>query len=541
MSDVLFFDAFTQIGPRRDKHPAEAWRLDQLLAEMHHCSISGALVSATQSVICNPMLGNLAVSQAIQPHNNLFACWNVMPGQQGDFPAPAELARWMRKHAVQAVMIYPKTNAWDWLAPHAQPLFRWLAKERILTIIRRHEFDQYRELDAFLAQNRRLPLLLTGAGYDEQRFVLPLVERYRSLHISFDMFQVHYGIEDLVAAGHEDQLLFATTAPKMSMGAHRAYIDYADIPAAAKRKIAGGNLARLLNGQTPPSIVRNTDEDILMAAVRQGKPLPVPVIDMHVPVTADGPDGNLYSCRMSHGDLNGLLPLMRRMGYAGGGLMSSDGPAGDSRGGNEILQRIIGRAPRGFWALATFDTNHFTPAELKAAIPEVYKDGRFIGMKPYHFYPKDYTDPSYDVWWKFGNRHQLYTVIDRNYTSDFREVENLARRFPRVRWVVAHTGRDFKRADQAGEVVAKYKNVYPEINLGSVPLGMIDYLVERCGPDRVLYGSDTPVLDPRQPLGWVVFSRLPLADKIKVLSTNALRVIRPCKARLPEYNRPPGL
>ena len=41
VSDVLYFDAFTQIGPRLDKHPAEAWRLDHLLAEMSHCSISG--------------------------------------------------------------------------------------------------------------------------------------------------------------------------------------------------------------------------------------------------------------------------------------------------------------------------------------------------------------------------------------------------------------------------------------------------------------------------------------------------------------------
>jgi len=80
-----------------------------------------------------------------------------------------------------------------------------------------------------------------------------------------------------------------------------------------------------------------------------------------------------------------------------------------------------------------------------------------------------------------------------------------------------------------------------KINLASVPLGMIDYLVERCGEGRVLYGSDLPVLDPRQPLGWVVFSRLPVAAKKKVLGQNALRVIRPCRSRLPAYNRPPGL
>lgn len=541
MSEMLFFDAFTQIGPRREKHPAEAWRLDQLLAEMHHCSISGALVSATQSVCCDVMHGNLAVCEEIRPHRNLFPIWNVLPHQTGEAPAPAELGKLMRKHNVRAVMILPKTCAWDWQADHAKPLFRWLAKERILTIIARHEFDQYRELDEFLEHNPLLPILLTGAGYDEQRFVLPLLAKHKSLHISFDVFQVHYGLEDLVAAGMEDQLVFATRAPKMSMGAHRTYVDYADVPEATRAKIAGGNLVRLLNGQAPPSIVSNSDEDALMAAVRQGKPLPTPVIDMHVHVLRDGANSFGGSFRLSHGDLEGVLPLMTKLGYVGGGLMSCDGPAGDSRGGNEALRGTIDRVPRGYWALATFDTNHFTQSELQTAIAQIYADGRFIGMKPYHYYPKDYSDSSYDVWWRFGSRHQLYAIIDRNFTGDFREVESLAHLFPRVRWVVAHTGRDFKRADQAGEIVAKHRNVYVEINLASIPLGMIDYLVDRCGEDRVLYGSDTPILDPRQPLGWVVFSRLSVAAKKKVLGGNALRVLRPCRSRLPAHNRPPGL
>lgn len=101
MVDILFFDAFTQIGPRLDKHPAEAWRLDQLLAEMSHCSVSGALVSATQSVCCDVMSGNMALSEAIRPHRNLFAIWNVMPHRTGEVPAPADLARKMRRHNVR--------------------------------------------------------------------------------------------------------------------------------------------------------------------------------------------------------------------------------------------------------------------------------------------------------------------------------------------------------------------------------------------------------------------------------------------------------
>ena len=541
VSDVLYFDAFTEIGPRLEKHPAEAWRLSDLLAEMSHCSISGALVASTQSVAYDAMYGNLALSAAIDPHRHLFAVWNVLPHHTGEFPAPSALGPKMREHAVRAVTIRPKTNAWDWEADHAQDLLAWLAEERILTILARHEFGHYRELDRFLGRHSRLPLLLTGAGYDEQRFVLPLLKKHSSLHISFDVFQVHYGLEYLVGEGLEDQLVFASHAPRMAMGAHRTYVDYAEVAPAVQRKIAGGNLIRLLDGQQPPSILTNQDEDILMAAVRQGKPLPVPVIDLHMHIVHEGLSSGGLAYRTHRGGPEGVFHLLERLGYRGGGFMSLNGPMGDARTGNECVREVMDGVPPGYWGLATFDPAHFSQSELETLIPQTYSDHRFIGMKPYHFYPQDYADPSYDVWWAYGNRHHLYAIIDRNYRDDFREIESLATRYPRVRWVAAHTGRDFKRAAQAAECIAKHDNVFAEINLASVPLGMIDYLVQHAGEDRVVYGSDVPVLDPRQPLGWVVFSRLPLEAKMKVLGENALTIIRPCAARLPEHHRPPGL
>ena len=59
MADILFFDAWTCIGPRARKHPAHPWRLSELLAEMDHCSIAGALVANTMSVSYDPLRGNL--------------------------------------------------------------------------------------------------------------------------------------------------------------------------------------------------------------------------------------------------------------------------------------------------------------------------------------------------------------------------------------------------------------------------------------------------------------------------------------------------
>lgn len=535
---LLFFDAFTQIGPRPNKHPASAWKLSEVLAEMDHCSISGALVASTMSVHYDLMHSNMELAGWLAPYAHLFPIWNAMPWHTGEFPPPRLLQPLLRRSRVRALTIYPKTNAWEWESDHGQEFLAWLERTGLLTIVSRTEFVQYLELDRMLTRHPNLRVLLTGAVWTEQRYVLPLLKKHRNLHISFDKFQIHCGVEELVALGHENQLVFASNAPVMSMGAHRCYVDYAQVSARARMKIASGNLVRLLHGLCPPQLRTNDSEDRLMRAARHAQPLPVPVVDMHMHILHEGMTGAGKSFRMFQGGPKGVFSLAARLGYRGGGIMSWNGAPGcDSLSGNATVTAALDAAPAGYWGLASFDPVHYTQAELARAIPLTYEDRRFIGMKPYVTYGVEYHDPSYDIWWKFGNRHQLYAGIHRNRT-DFREVEVLAKKYPRIRWVVYHCGSDYRTADQAVECMRKHSNVYAELTLTSVTHGIVDYLVAHAGEDRVLYGSDLPMRDPRQQLGWVVFSRLSVQVKSKLLYRNAMRVIKPCLPRLPRFNIP---
>lgn len=547
MKDLLYFDAYTLIGPRARKHPAHAWKLSELIDELDHCSISGALVASTMSISYDPMYSNLELSERLKPHDHLFPIWNAMPHQTGEFPKPGALEKQMRRHRVRAVSLHPFTNRWDWLAPHARDLLRFLAHNEILTILNRADVATaadvpryYRELGELLERNPRLNVLLTGAWWGEQRYLLPLFQRHRRLHLSFDHFQINYGLEHFVAEGCGDRLLFASHAPVMSAGAHRCYVDYAEVPFAVRQKIAGGNLSRLLHGLTPPRLRTNPSEDGIMTAARRGEPLPVPVIDMHMHILHEGLHGTGGTgTRMLDGGPKGTFRLLKRLGCVGGGFMSWNGVVScDSQAGNDCTKQCLDVAPRGYWGLASFDPIHYTQAELTRLIPEVYRDKRFIGMKPYVQYGVEYHHPSYDVWWKFGNRLGLYALIHRN-RPDFLELDTLAKKYPRVRWVVAHCGSDFHTADKAIECIRKHPNVYAEITLTPVPCGIIDYLVKGAGEDRVVYGSDLPMRDPRQQLGWVVFSRLSEKQKRKVLAESAMKILAPCLARLPEHNRPP--
>lgn len=55
--------------------------------------------------------------------------------------------------------------------------------------------------------------------------------------------------------------------------------------------------------------------------------------------------------------------------------------------------------------------------------------------------------------------------------------------------------------------------------------GVIEHLARQMGADRVLFGTDASMRDPRPQLTWVVFTRLPEADKRKILGENFARIL----------------
>ena len=538
-NDLLYFDALTRVGPRKYKHPGEKWRLEDAIKELNHCSVSGAMVASTMSLSYDAMYSNLELSESLTAHKNLFPIWNILPHHTNEFLSPKELKVKMIEYKIKAVTIHPFSNGWDWTAESSQELLNYLNDNKVFTIITVPELGGWKELNEFLGRYKSIPLLVTGISWGEQRYAIPLLTGHPNFHISFDRFQINEGLEFLYKKGHIDQLIFATDTPTMSVGAHRAYIDYADIPKEAKAKIAGGNLSRLLGGLRPPAIHTNTNEDILMTAVRNGKPVPVPVIDMHMHMLHEGINGaGGTGYHMENGGPKGIFKMMEKLGVVGGGFMSWNGVvSNDSVQGNKLVKEALDVSPKGYWGLVTFSPTHYTQEELAVMIPEVYADKRIIGMKPYHFYGMEYHNPAYDIWWEYGNKNGLYALIHPS-RSDLLEVEKLAAKYTNVRWVIAHAGGSYKMADMVISTMKKYKNVFAEITLTPVPLGVIEYMVAALGDDRILYGSDLPMRDPRQQLGWLVFSNLPLASKKKILGENAYSVIEPCIKNMPEYNVP---
>lgn len=188
---LLYFDAFTEIGPRQVTHSLEQTSLSELLEELNFCSISGALVASTLSVSYDAHFSNLKLSKTLAPYPNLSAIWNLFPPETGEFPDLDTLGDLLRQHQVRAVSIHPRSNAWDWRADYCQDFFNWLSDQQVLLIITDYsELGDWSDVDLFLSQYSKLAVFLRHISWSAQRFVIPLVRQHKNLHICFDTFQI---------------------------------------------------------------------------------------------------------------------------------------------------------------------------------------------------------------------------------------------------------------------------------------------------------------------------------------------------------------
>jgi predicted TIM-barrel fold metal-dependent hydrolase len=523
---TMFFDAYTRIGPRPKDHGSHPWTLRHLLDELDHCSISGALVASTGQTQYDAMWENRRLTVQLAGKDHLFPIWNVLPHWSGECPEPEQLTRELDEHGVRAVSINPKTNGWDVRSRTSRPLLAELERTQTLTITSWASEIEPRDVEYLVSEYPRLPLLVRGVWWSQGRALLPLVLAYRNLHLGFDHFQVNRAPEWLVAKGCEDQMVFCSNAPQMSAGAHRAYIDWAELDPAVKAKIAGGNLVRLLKGLRPRSERVNGSEDELMAATRRGEPLPCLTLDMHAHILDEGLQGGGGSYVMFDGGPRGVHHQARRMGVDGIGLMSWSGTVGaHAAEGNASVKAALDAFPDFYWGLATFDVMHESAESMRRQMDEIYADPRFLGLKPYPQYGIAYDDPRYNCWWEFGNQRHLYTGFHPVKWFKPDEFDSVCSRFPNLTVVAYHCGASYAVADTAIELAKKHRNFLIEPTLTPVCGGIIDYLVKGAGVDRVVYGSDLPMRDPRQQLGWIVFSRLSVEEKKQVLGLNARRLI----------------
>ncbi len=108
--------------------------------------------------------------------------------------------------------------------------------------------------------------------------------------------------------------------------------------------------------------------------------------------------------------------------------------------------------------------------------------------------------------------------------SNPRRIAALAQRFPQAKIIMAHMG--FEDWLEAIVIAEKAENIYLDTAGTTTEWLIIKTAVERCGEDKILFGSDSPALNLGAELAKVKDAQISQQAKEKILYGNAARLLK---------------
>jgi len=543
MPNPMIFDCWASYGPHPSKDPEQRWTLEHLLEDMDQYGLAAALVRHEQVLHYDPMHANRRLVSEIADHRDrLFPCWGAMPHQSGDFPTPAVFLRSADRHDVRAVFLTPSTHGYPVHADVLGPLAKVLNRRQMLVLTTLAELDgNYETALTFCRLLDQCPVILAEASWAQWRLLVPILDACPNACVEMSAFQANRCLEFFTARYGSHRVLLGTGLPGRSGGAARGLVDWSLASDGTVADVAGLNLCRFLRQPPPAPQPVPEDADDLVRDARAGRPLSALVLDAHCHVLDDGLHGAGSRYVMIKGDSLNMLELTRRMGVDVSAMMSWSGTVStDVAAGNVLVAAVVQRSPEEIIGLSSADPSHQTQDEILDLCDRFHGQLGFRGLKPYVRNDVPYNDPRYDVYWRYANEHRLYGLLHTApNVGGMAAVRDLARRFPEVTFLVAHSGSSWALARQVADIATDFPNVMAELTYTAAVNHIIEWLCSRIGSHRVLFGSDAPMRDPRPQLGWCVHTALPEADKRLIVGGNFARIL--ARGNLPGHRLPASI
>lgn len=228
---------------------------------------------------------------------------------------------------------------------------------------------------------------------------------------------------------------------------------------------------------------------------------------------------------LMHDDAAQLLRAMDAVGIDVACLFNIFHPDGTT--GNDLTARFVARYPDRFVGFA-----YVSPRLPERMVPELIRavdELNFVAIKLYPPYTAwDLHEPIWHPIYEFANERSLavlfHTGPEPHSAPQF--LTEIAPHYPNANFVAGHAGNISPFRDQAIAAAQAHPNIYLETCSTFRSPGVVERLVTEAGPEKVLYGSDMPLMDPRAQLGKIITAQISDEAKRLVLGANAKRLLR---------------
>ena len=276
--------------------------------------------------------------------------------------------------------------------------------------------------------------------------------------------------------------------------------------------------------------------------VKKGKSESCPIIDMH---GHWGPVRNFY---MPGAPIDIVIRTLKRCGVKRVVCAPHIGAFGDPLKSDEQIQDIVNLYPDRFLGYSFINPN--LPLRLKIAIENFPKRKGFVGFKllpDYHLHP--INGSGYQTVLEYANENSLIVLVHTWGFSNFDSpllIGEVAAKYPNIVFLMGHSG--FGDWKSSVKVANKYDNIFLELTAvyaahdfalfpyGSGPAiggvvsclsinGVLEYLVDNVGSDRIIFGTDLPWYSPYYILGAILYAHISDQDKHNILHRNAEKLL----------------
>jgi predicted TIM-barrel fold metal-dependent hydrolase len=231
--------------------------------------------------------------------------------------------------------------------------------------------------------------------------------------------------------------------------------------------------------------------------------------------------GRLPTADVGEGSVAALTKEMDRVGVASAVVAHTVAWRHDPAVGNARLIAELAGEPRLLPAwVALPDTCGDLPAPAQFAAA-----ARGNGVVAVRLYPADHgyalADPDCSALLDALAAARLPLLIDAD-QAPYGEIDMIATTRPQLPVVVCQTG--YRALRRLTGVLSRTPNVHVDLSYLASHLGL-EWLVDRCGADRLLFGTGMPARDPAGAVTRLLWSELSDADVAAVGAGNLRRLI----------------
>jgi predicted TIM-barrel fold metal-dependent hydrolase len=266
-----------------------------------------------------------------------------------------------------------------------------------------------------------------------------------------------------------------------------------------------------------------------------------PIIDMH------GHVGPFYGCYLPSSPVDRMRERLKRCGVQRIVCSHHSALACDVEYGNKLMQDVVNSHPDdflGYWVI-----NPHYPEIAARDLKSFPSRAGFVGLKfwpDYHLVPVN--SPKYDHALKYADEHGLLVLVHTFGESPFDApalLGEVADRYPKAQFLMGHSGygeweRSVAIARDLANVYLDLTSVVQALDFSQMPggslmpaapslsphvNGLIEYMVQTAGSQKVVFGSDLPWYSQHYHAGAILFARISDDARHDILHRNAERLL----------------